>query len=139
MTYQILPNVCSAHCCTCSGVCHHIGGPWYCYEHRLEGWWQSWTTTTPVVTTNTANEVEDLKNEIKRLHGVIADAERVRDRAIGKRNKARKRADKAEKELRRLRSAIDSGWKVGPGDPDDCPGNNGSSCCGYPDICKANW
>ena len=22
------------HCCVCSGVCGHIGGPWYCAQHE---------------------------------------------------------------------------------------------------------
>jgi hypothetical protein len=21
------------HCCTCAGVCNHIGGPWHCFQH----------------------------------------------------------------------------------------------------------
>jgi hypothetical protein len=27
----------------------------------------------------------------------------------------------------------------GPGDPKDCPGDNGDQCCGYPDVCRAAW
>jgi hypothetical protein len=22
------------HCCVCQGVCHHVGGPWYCEQHE---------------------------------------------------------------------------------------------------------
>lgn len=25
---------------------------------------------------------------------------------------------------------------AGPGDPKDCPGQHGSACCGWPEICR---
>lgn len=24
----------TGHCCVCTGVCHHINGPWYCTNHQ---------------------------------------------------------------------------------------------------------
>lgn len=27
------------HCCVCSGVCYHIGGPWYCERHGGASQW----------------------------------------------------------------------------------------------------
>lgn len=31
---QYIPNMGGfGHCCTCAGVCYHVGGPYYCFQH----------------------------------------------------------------------------------------------------------
>lgn len=29
-------NLGGGHCCVCNRVCHHIGGPWFCDEHKSD-------------------------------------------------------------------------------------------------------
>ena len=45
------------------------------------------------------------------------------------------RIEALEGEVERLRGAFAKG--VGPDDPAGCPGDNGDSCCGYHEMCRA--
>lgn len=49
------------HCCACSGVCHHIGGPWFCDSHKTP------LNPTPFALGQDSAEVQRLRAENLRL------------------------------------------------------------------------